>query len=59
MKKNHDIIAGFKAVEFMRQERDQISNEIQNLTFNELQKYFEERRIQLTNVNSFAEVVAL
>jgi len=32
MKTNNDIIAGFKAVEFMRQERDQISNEIQNLT---------------------------
>jgi hypothetical protein len=51
MKKNSEIIEGFKAVEFMRRERDQISNEIQGMSFEELQKYFEQRRIQLTNVN--------
>ena len=44
MEKNNEIIEGFKAVEFMRQERDQISNEIQGMNFVELQKYFEERR---------------
>ena len=46
---NSKIISGFKAVEFMRQERDKISNDIQNLNFVELQKYFKERRVRLTN----------
>jgi len=54
MTKNNEIIVGFKAVEFMRQERDQISNEIQDMTFIELQKYFEKRRMQLTKVNPFS-----
>jgi hypothetical protein len=44
MEKSNGFIEGFKAVEFMRQERDQISNEIQGMNFIELQKYFEERR---------------
>jgi len=52
MKDNNEIIEGFKAVEFMRRERDQISNEIQEMNFEELQNYFEQRRIQLTAVNS-------
>jgi hypothetical protein len=50
MKKNDEIIEGFKAVEFMRRERSQINNEIQGMNFEELQKYFEQRRIRLTNV---------
>jgi len=49
MKVNSEIIDGFKAVEFMRQERDQISNEIQDMNFVELQKYFEQRRTKLAN----------
>jgi len=49
MKKKTDIIEGFKAVEFMRKERNRISNEIQGMNFKELQKYFEQRRIHLTN----------
>ena len=44
MEKNNEIIEGFKAVEFMRRERDRISNEIQGMNFVELQKYFEQRR---------------
>ena len=52
MKKNSEIISGFKAVEFMRRERDQISNEIQGLNFLELQKYFEKRRMRLTFANN-------
>ena len=48
MKKNSGIIAGFKAVEFMRRERDQISNEIKDMNFVELKRYFEERRNRLT-----------
>lgn len=52
MKKKSEIIEGFKAVEFMRQERDKISNEIQGLNFVELQKYFEKRRVQLAETKS-------
>jgi len=48
MKKNSGIITGFKAVEFMRRERDQISNEIKDMNFVELKRYFEERRYRLT-----------
>ena len=44
MEKSNETIEGFKAVEFMRQQRDQISSEIQGMNFVELQKYFEERR---------------
>jgi len=52
MRKNSEIISGFKAVEFMRRERDQISNEIQGLNFLELQRYFEKRRMRLTLANN-------
>ena len=45
MEKNKpDIIEGFRAVDFMRTVRNQISLEIQGLSFAELKKYFEERR---------------
>jgi hypothetical protein len=43
-KSKTDIIEGFRAVEFMRAVRDQISRETQNMPFAELKKYFEERR---------------
>ena len=53
---NSEIIEGFKAVEFMRKERDRISNEIQGMNFEELQKYFEQRRGQLIHATvSIAE----
>ena len=48
MKKNSGIIEGFKAVEFMRNERDHISREIKDMSFIELINYFEERRNRLT-----------
>jgi len=51
MKENSEIIDGFKAVEFMRRERDLISKEIQDMNFVELQKYFEERRTRLANTS--------
>jgi hypothetical protein len=45
MKKNKETtIKGFKAVKFMREVRDQISNDIKDMTFEEIKKYFEERR---------------
>ena len=49
---NNEIIVGFKAVEFVRQERDQISRDIQDMNFVELHKYFEERRTRLTNTKT-------
>ena len=45
MEKNKpDVIEGFRAVEFMRTVRNQISREIQGMSFTELKKYFEERQ---------------
>ena len=57
--KNSEIIEGFKAVEFMRRERDQISREIQGMNFEELQKYFEQRRMQLKVQSTTNEKAAL
>ena len=42
------VIKDFKAVQFMRKVRDEISLEIKDMNFTELKKYFEERRIKLT-----------
>lgn len=44
MKNNENIIKDFKAVKFMRDVRDRISNDIKDMTFEEIKKYFEERR---------------
>ena len=38
------IIPDFKAVKFMRDVRDKISTEIKDMTFEEIKKYFEDRR---------------
>ena len=38
----------FDAVKFMRDTRDKISSEIQHMNFEELKKYFEQRRLKLT-----------
>jgi hypothetical protein len=45
-------IEGFKAVEYMRQERDRIGRETQDMNFIELQKYFADRRKQSMNICS-------
>ncbi len=37
-------IEGFKAVEFMREARDKISVDIQDMNFEEIKKYFEKRK---------------
>ncbi len=42
----NQVIPHFKAVKFMREVRDNISNDIQNMSFEELKKYFEERRLK-------------
>ena len=47
MKPKEKAIKGFKAVSFMREVRDQISNEIKDMNFAELKKYYEERRLKL------------
>ena len=51
MKTNDNIIKGFKSVDFMRQVRDQISKDVQNMNFNEIQNYFQERRLRRTAVS--------
>lgn len=47
-KSKENIIENFNAVKFMRDVRDKISSDIQNMNFEELKKYFENRRLQLT-----------
>ena len=44
MKNKENIIKDFKAVKFMREVRDGISNDIKDMTFEEIKKYFEDRR---------------
>ena len=44
MKNEENVIKDFKAVKFMRDVRDKISNDIKDMTFEEIKKYFEERR---------------
>jgi hypothetical protein len=44
MKNKETVIKDFKAVKFMREARDRISNDIKDMTFEEIKKYFEERR---------------
>ena len=48
MKTNNDIIKGFKSVDYMRKVRDQISKDVQDMSFNEIQNYFRERRLRRT-----------
>lgn len=47
MKTKETIKKEFDAVKFMRETRDKISLEIQNMNFEELKKYYEQRRIKL------------
>ncbi|MEX0813767.1 MAG: hypothetical protein WD048_16235 [Chitinophagales bacterium] len=47
MKNKEDIIKGFKAVDFMRKVRDKISRDIKDMSFEEMKKYFEERKLKL------------
>jgi hypothetical protein len=49
MKTKETAIKGFKAVNFMREVRDQISSEIKDMNFAELKKYYEERRLKLAS----------
>jgi hypothetical protein len=47
MKNKDKIIKDFKAVKFMREVRDKISNEIKDMNFEQLQKYYNERKFKL------------
>jgi hypothetical protein len=47
MKIKQTIKKEFDAVKFMRETRDKISLEVQNMNFEELKKYYEQRRINL------------
>jgi hypothetical protein len=38
----------FDAVKFMRETRDKISLEIQNMNFEDLKKYYEQRRLKFS-----------
>jgi hypothetical protein len=46
MKTKEIIKKDFDAVKFMRETRDKISLEIQNMNFEQLKKYYEERRLK-------------
>jgi len=47
MKTKEIVKKDFDAVKFMRDVRDKISLEIQNMNFEELKKYYSERRLKL------------
>ena len=44
MNNKEKVIEGFKAVKFMREVRDKISKDIKDMNFEEIKKYFEERK---------------
>ena len=46
MKTKEIVEKEFDAVKFMRETRDEISLEIQNMNFEELKKYYEQRRLK-------------
>lgn len=50
MKKTKDkgVIKDFKAVKFMREVRDKISEDIKDMDFEEIEKYFEKRRLEFS-----------
>ena len=48
MKNKDKIIKDFKAVKFMREVRDKISEDIKEMNFEQLKKYFEERKLKIT-----------
>ncbi|GHU54122.1 hypothetical protein FACS189411_00220 [Bacteroidia bacterium] len=46
-KKKTEAIEGFRAVEFMRETRSRINRETQGMGFEELKKYFDNRRAKV------------
>ena len=47
MKNKDKIIKDFKALKFMRDVQDKIRNDIKDMNFEQLKKYFEEREFKL------------
>jgi hypothetical protein len=47
MKTKEIVKKEFDAVKFMRETRDKISLEIQNMNFEQLKKYYADRRLKL------------
>ncbi len=47
MKNKDKIIKDFNAVKFMREVRDKISNDVKDMNFEQLKKYFEDRKLKL------------
>ena len=52
MKTKEFVKKEFDAVKFMRDTRDKINLEIQNMNFEELKKYYENRRLKLAKYNA-------
>lgn len=46
MKNKNKIIKGFKAVKFVREVRDKISNDLKDMNFEQLKEYFKERKLK-------------
>lgn len=44
--KENKIIKDFNAVKFMREVRDKISADIEDMDFEQIKKYFEKRRLK-------------
>lgn len=47
--KQETAIKDFKAVKFMRDVRDKISNDIKDMNFEQIKSYFEERKLKLAD----------
>jgi hypothetical protein len=47
MKNKNKIIKDFKAVKFVREVRDKISNDVKDMNFEQLKEYFEERKLMV------------
>ncbi|MCB9033721.1 MAG: hypothetical protein H6553_07780 [Chitinophagales bacterium] len=46
--KKGKVIKDFKAVEFMREVRDKISIDIKDMDFEQIKKYFEKRKLEIS-----------
>lgn len=46
-KNTQTAIKDFKAVQFMRDVRDKISNDVKDMDFEKIKKYFEERKLRV------------
>jgi hypothetical protein len=47
MKNKNKIIKDFKALKFVREVRDKISNDVKDMNFEQLKEYFEERKLKV------------